>query len=94
MISGSSSTKLLENNKPFLVVNKFDVDFYYFIKIPMPKKNVSSIFRLIIVQNIAKIPINTLNKSFHDAHIFLSENYGNPADLTWGQVHQVTCLAY
>jgi penicillin amidase len=31
-----------------------------------------------------------VNKSFHDAHLFLSEKYGNPKDLTWGQVHQVT----
>ena len=31
-----------------------------------------------------------VNKSFHDAHVFLSEKYGNPKDLTWGQVHQVT----
>ena len=31
-----------------------------------------------------------VNKSFHDAHVFLSENYSNPKDLTWGQVHQVT----
>ena len=31
-----------------------------------------------------------MNKSFHDAHVFLSENYGNPKDLTWGHVHQVT----
>ena len=31
-----------------------------------------------------------VNKSFHDAHVFLAENYGNPKDLSWGQVHQVT----
>jgi len=31
-----------------------------------------------------------VNKSFHDAHVFLSENYSNSKDLTWGQVHQVT----
>ena len=31
-----------------------------------------------------------VNKSFHDAHVFLAENYGNPKELSWGQVHQVT----
>jgi penicillin amidase len=31
-----------------------------------------------------------VNKSFHNAHVFLAENYGNPKDLSWGQVHQVT----
>jgi penicillin amidase len=31
-----------------------------------------------------------VNKSFHYAHVFLAENYGNPKDLSWGQVHQVT----
>jgi len=31
-----------------------------------------------------------VNKSFHDAHVFLSENYGSIKDLTWGEVHQVT----
>ena len=31
-----------------------------------------------------------VNQSFDDAHDFLTKNYGNPKDLTWGQVHQVT----
>ena len=31
-----------------------------------------------------------VNESFHDAYNFLSENLGNPKELTWGKVHQVT----
>ena len=30
------------------------------------------------------------NQSFDDAHDFLTKNYGNPKELTWGDVHQVT----
>ena len=31
-----------------------------------------------------------VNQSFDDAHDFLTKNYGNPKELTWGDVHQVT----
>ena len=31
-----------------------------------------------------------VNESFHDAYNFLSENLGDPKELTWGKVHQVT----
>ena len=31
-----------------------------------------------------------VNKSFDDAHDFLTKSYGDPKDLTWGDVHQVT----
>ena len=31
-----------------------------------------------------------VNKSFDDAHDFLTKSYGDPNDLTWGDVHQVT----
>lgn len=31
-----------------------------------------------------------VNQSFDDAHDFLIKNYGNPKELTWGDVHQVT----
>ena len=31
-----------------------------------------------------------VNESFHDAYIALKECCGNPIDLTWGQIHQVS----
>ena len=31
-----------------------------------------------------------VNQSFDNAHDFLTKNYGNPKELTWGDVHQVT----
>ena len=31
-----------------------------------------------------------VNESFHDAYISLKECCGNPVDLTWGQIHQVS----
>ena len=31
-----------------------------------------------------------VNESFHDAYISLKECCGNPIDLTWGQIHQVS----
>ena len=31
-----------------------------------------------------------MNKSFEDAFIFLKDKYGNPSELMWGDVHQVT----
>ena len=31
-----------------------------------------------------------VNESFHDAYNFLLENLGDPKELTWGKVHQVT----
>ena len=31
-----------------------------------------------------------VNKSFEDAFIFLEDKYGNPTELVWGDIHQVT----
>ena len=43
------------------------------------------------VKTAKKETLNDIvNKSFEDAFNFLDEKYGNPSNLTWGDVHQVT----
>jgi len=46
------------------------------------------------IDNVSSSEKETLNdivnQSFEDAHDFLTKSYGNPRDLTWGDVHQVT----
>ena len=43
------------------------------------------------VKTVKKETLNDIvNKSFEDAFIFLKDKYGNPSELIWGDVHQVT----
>ena len=43
------------------------------------------------VKTVKKETLNDIvNKSFEDAFIFLKDKYGNPSELMWGDVHQVT----
>lgn len=43
------------------------------------------------VKTVKKETLNDIvNKSFEDAFIFLKDKYGNPSELKWGDVHQVT----
>ena len=43
------------------------------------------------IKTVKKETLNDIvNKSFEDAFIFLKDKYGNPSELIWGDVHQVT----
>ena len=73
-----SSTKLKENNKPFLITNTNDT-YYYFIKVPIIKNNENILYKLYSNLQDIKIQKNKLSLSFQNdiriEDVFNVENY-------------------
>ena len=74
-----SSTKLTENNKPFLKINNSLTNNYYFIKNPSPTINEAKYYRLYQYNENYIFNLNQLNEDFkndiNNSQIFDLENY-------------------
>ena len=56
-----SSTKLVENNKDVMLINRSDNNKYFFIRAPGIKRNVSNVYRLLIYKRKYKISLENAN---------------------------------
>ena len=74
-----SSTKLVDNNKTLLIVNSTDSNYYYFVKVPGIKANITLKYRLYMQDNSFKLPIHKFSISMQTdikkAQIFNIDKY-------------------
>ena len=59
-----SSTKLVENNKDVMLINRSDNNKYFFIRAPGIKRNVSNVYRLLVYKRKYKISLENFKKVF------------------------------
>ena len=59
-----SSTKLVENNKDVMLINKSNNNKYFFIKAPGIRINTSNVYRLLVYKRKYKISLDNFKKKF------------------------------
>ena len=59
-----SSTKLVENNKDIMLINKSNNNKYFFIKAPGIRINTSNVYRLLVYKRKYKISLDNFKKEF------------------------------